>query len=79
MMKYRILVTGGAGFIGAHFRERLLQQGHDVLSVDNYYTGAMTSLSRFTSRWIASTTWPALPHPFIISVIPYKQQRLAAQ
>jgi len=32
----RILVTGGAGFLGSHLCERLLNDGHDVLSVDNY-------------------------------------------
>lgn len=35
----RILVTGGAGFIGSHLCERLLAGGHDVLCVDNFYTG----------------------------------------
>ena len=35
----RILVTGGAGFIGSHLCERLLAHGHDVLCVDNFYTG----------------------------------------
>ena len=35
----RILVTGGAGFLGSHLCERLLREGHDVLCVDNYFTG----------------------------------------
>jgi UDP-glucuronate decarboxylase len=35
----RILVTGGAGFIGSHLCERLLRDGHEVLCVDNFYTG----------------------------------------
>lgn len=35
----RILVTGGAGFLGSHLCEKLIQQGHDILCVDNYYTG----------------------------------------
>lgn len=36
----RVLVTGGAGFIGSHLCERLLAYGHDVLCVDNYFTGS---------------------------------------
>ncbi|SEE12935.1 UDP-glucuronate decarboxylase [Rhizobiales bacterium GAS188] len=36
----RVLVTGGAGFIGSHLCGRLLQEGHEVLCVDNLYTGA---------------------------------------
>ncbi|MCY1126686.1 SDR family oxidoreductase [Frigidibacter sp. RF13] len=35
----RVLVTGGAGFLGSHLCERLLDAGHDVLCVDNYFTG----------------------------------------
>jgi UDP-glucuronate decarboxylase len=40
----RILVTGGAGFIGSHLVEKLLHQGHEVLSLDNYFTGAKENL-----------------------------------
>ncbi|MCI0601052.1 MAG: NAD-dependent epimerase/dehydratase family protein, partial [Beijerinckiaceae bacterium] len=36
----RILVTGGAGFLGSHLCRRLIDQGHDVLCVDNYFTGS---------------------------------------
>ncbi|TYP91073.1 UDP-glucuronate decarboxylase [Sphingobacterium allocomposti] len=39
MNRKRILVTGGAGFIGSHLCERLLNDGHEVISVDNYFTG----------------------------------------
>jgi UDP-glucuronate decarboxylase len=41
----RILVTGGAGFLGSHLCERLVRQGHDVLCVDNYFTGRRENLS----------------------------------
>jgi UDP-glucuronate decarboxylase len=37
--KPRVLITGGAGFIGSHLCDRLLRDGHDVLCVDNFYTG----------------------------------------
>ncbi|NML13538.1 SDR family oxidoreductase [Azohydromonas sp. G-1-1-14] len=40
MYGHRVLVTGGAGFIGSHLCERLLAQGCEVLCVDNFYTGA---------------------------------------
>ena len=39
MISKRILVTGGAGFLGSHLCERLVAAGHDVLCVDNYFTG----------------------------------------
>ncbi len=38
-MKKRILVTGGAGFLGSHLCERLLNDGHDVICADNFFTG----------------------------------------
>jgi UDP-glucuronate decarboxylase len=41
----RILVTGASGFLGSHLTERLLAEGHEVLGVDNFFTGAKTNLS----------------------------------
>ena len=38
-MKKRILVTGGAGFLGSHLCDRLLQDGNEVICIDNYFTG----------------------------------------
>lgn len=40
----RILVTGGAGFLGSHLSERLLSMGHEVVCVDNFYTGAKVNI-----------------------------------
>ena len=44
MLKKRILVTGGAGFIGSHLCERLLKDGADILCLDNYFTGSKTNI-----------------------------------
>jgi len=41
----RILVTGGAGFIGSHLCERLLADGHEVLCLDNYFTGTKRNIA----------------------------------
>ena len=41
----RVLVTGGAGFLGSHLCERLLAQGHEVLCVDNYFTGRRANIA----------------------------------
>lgn len=43
-IRKRILVSGGAGFIGSHLCERLLQQGHEVICMDNYFTGAKSNV-----------------------------------
>jgi len=40
----RVLVTGGAGFLGTHLCNRLLHEGHDVLCVDNFFTGARDNI-----------------------------------
>lgn len=41
----RILITGGAGFLGSHLCQRLLNQGHEILCVDNYFTGRKENIS----------------------------------
>ena len=41
----RILITGGAGFLGSHLCDKLIAQGHEVLCVDNYFTGSKTNIA----------------------------------
>ncbi len=44
-LRKRILITGGAGFLGSHLSERLVAAGHDVLCVDNYFTGTKDNIA----------------------------------
>jgi len=46
----RVLVTGGAGFIGSHLCERLLEQGNEVLCVDNFYTGTRQNVAHLLAN-----------------------------
>ena len=46
----RILVTGGAGFLGSHLCSRLIDAGHDVLCVDNYYTGRRKNIAHILNN-----------------------------
>ena len=43
-MSHRVLVAGGAGFVGSHLCDRLLADGHDVLCVDNLSTGSRENI-----------------------------------
>jgi len=49
-MSKRVLVTGGAGFLGSHLCSRLVDEGHDVLCIDNYFTGRRANISHLLPR-----------------------------
>ncbi|MFN3557613.1 MAG: UDP-glucuronic acid decarboxylase family protein [Bacteroidales bacterium] len=49
-MKKKILVTGGAGFLGSHLCERLLKDGHEVYCLDNYFTGQKQNIVHLLSN-----------------------------
>lgn len=49
-MKNRILVTGGAGFLGSHLCDRLLADGHEVICADNYFTGSKQNIAHLLSN-----------------------------
>ena len=46
----KILITGGAGFLGSHLCERLLNDGHDILCVDNFFTGSKENIAHLMSN-----------------------------
>lgn len=46
----RILITGGAGFIGSHLCDRMVDEGHDVICLDNYFTGSKANVAHLLSR-----------------------------
>ncbi|VDL86219.1 unnamed protein product [Nippostrongylus brasiliensis] len=54
----RILVTGGAGFVGSHLVDRLMMDGHEVIALDNYFTGR----KRNVERWIGHPNFELVHH-----------------
>jgi UDP-glucuronate decarboxylase len=50
MKQKKILVTGGAGFLGSHLCDRLVEQGHHVLCVDNYFTGSKKNIEHLLDK-----------------------------
>lgn len=54
----KILVTGGAGFLGSHLIDRLMEQGHDVLCLDNFFTGTKRNID----HWIGHHNFELIRH-----------------
>jgi UDP-glucuronate decarboxylase len=50
MKELRILVTGGAGFLGSHLCDRLVNEGHDVICLDNYFTGGKRNIAHLLRK-----------------------------
>jgi len=64
----RVLVTGGAGFLGSHLCERLRAQGHDVLCVDNYFTGRKDNIAHLLHDSLFEAMRHDVTHPLFVEV-----------
>ncbi|MFW6267960.1 MAG: UDP-glucuronic acid decarboxylase family protein [Marinilabiliaceae bacterium] len=64
----RILVTGGAGFIGSHLCERLINEGHDVICLDNYFTGSKQNISHLMDNHFFEMVRHDVTHPYFAEV-----------
>src|SRR3954468_21008206 len=64
----RILVTGGAGFLGSHLCERLRAQGPDVLCVDNYFTGRKNNITALLGDPHFEAMRHDVTHPLFVEV-----------
>jgi len=64
----RVLVTGGAGFLGSHLCERLVAQGDDVLCVDNYFTGRKDNVARLLGDPHFEALRHDITHPLFVEV-----------
>ncbi len=64
----RILITGGAGFIGSHLCERLLQEGNEVICLDNYFTGSKKNIIHLQNHPFFEIIRHDIIMPFFIEV-----------
>lgn len=68
MNRKKILVTGGAGFIGSHLCERLLKDGNEVLCLDNYFTGSKDNIVHLLGNPYFELIRHDVVHPFHVDV-----------
>jgi UDP-glucuronate decarboxylase len=64
----RILVTGGAGFLGSHLCDRLVQQGHDVICVDNFFTSQKSNVAQLLKHSNFELVRHDITQPLILDV-----------
>ena len=65
----RILVTGGAGFIGSHLIDRLMSNNHEVICLDNFYTGSKQNVM----SWLNNPRFEIIRHDITEHIVTGKQ------
>lgn len=65
----KVLVTGGAGFIGSHLCERLVNEGHDVIALDNLFTGRKKNVAKFLNHINFDLIYHDVTQPYYIDGI----------
>ena len=68
MLRKKVLVTGGAGFVGSHLIDRLLKDGHEVICVDNYFTGQKQNIIHMMDHPYFEYIRHDITQPFFIEV-----------
>eukprot|EP00057_Strongylocentrotus_purpuratus_P013065 XP_011667539.1 PREDICTED: UDP-glucuronic acid decarboxylase 1 [Strongylocentrotus purpuratus] len=63
--RMRILITGGAGFVGSHLADRLMLQGHEITVVDNFFTGRKRNIE----HWIGHPNFELINHDVVNSLM----------
>ena len=61
MPKQRILITGAAGFLGSHLCDRFIQEGYEVIGMDNLLTGSLSNIEHLFPLQAVSYTHLTLP------------------
>lgn len=64
----RILITGGAGFIGSHLCDRLIREGHEVICLDNYFTGSKQNIVHLLDNPYFELVRHDVTHPYFVEV-----------
>ena len=67
-LKKRILVTGGAGFLGSHLCDRLVARGDDVICLDNFYTGSKSNIAHLLGQSNFELIRHDVTFPFYVEV-----------
>lgn len=67
-LRKRVMVTGGAGFLGSHLCERLVNEGHDVLCVDNFFTGTKDNIAHLLNVPNFELMRHDVTHPLYVEV-----------